>query len=82
MIHAEPRRHRLYRLPPPVQHQPTQIQPALGPLVLPRQRREHPGHEGIQLHAHRRYLLIPHETKLTDPRQDKRAPPQNLTKYY
>ena len=33
MIDAEPLSHRLYGLPPPVQHQPTQIQTALGPLV-------------------------------------------------
>src|SRR4051812_38230115 len=41
MIHAQPVRHRLHRLALAIEHEPTQIQLALGPLVRPRQPAEH-----------------------------------------
>lgn len=63
--HPEAPDHRLDRHTPAIEHQPPQIQHALGPLVLPRQRREPFGHEGLQFHTYRRDLFIPNDPKLT-----------------
>ncbi len=49
VIHPQPRRHRLHRLAPAVEHQPPHIQPRRRPPILPRQRREHLADKGIQL---------------------------------
>ena len=53
VIHPQPGGHRLHRLPPTVQHQPPQVQPAGGPLIRPRQRGENLPREGVKLLADR-----------------------------
>ena len=41
VVHAQPRRHRLHRLAPPVGQQPAHVQLTLGALILTRQPAEH-----------------------------------------
>jgi hypothetical protein len=62
--------HRLHRLPAALQHQPTQVQPALDPLVLAPQRVEHLGDELVQLCPHLLDLTLPHAARLTGPNTD------------
>ena len=60
MIHAQPRRHRLHRLPLPVRQQPAHIQLPGDPLILPRQPAEHPRGKTRQLGPGLRDLLRGH----------------------
>jgi hypothetical protein len=67
MIHPETLGHRLHRLPPPVQHQPPQVQATIQPLLTTPERHEHltseilqPTPNGIQLRSiHTK--IIPHK---------------------
>lgn len=70
VVDPEPLAHRLHRLAPALQHQTPQVQPALGPLVLPGQRGEHLGHERLQLTPHPLNLVLTHAARLTGPDTD------------
>jgi hypothetical protein len=63
MIHTEPLGHRLRRLAPAIQQQPTKIQLALRALVRPRQPTEHVGGERLQPRPDLLHLLRRHESE-------------------
>jgi len=63
MIHPETLGHRLHRLASPIREQTPQIQLALGPLILTRQRiRQHRPSKLQQQRAHLRDLIRRHAT--------------------
>ena len=81
MIHTQPIGHRLHRLALTVQHQPTQVQLALHPLVRPWQAAEHLSRERLQTRPDLVHLLRSHRPdKITA--QTGSAGTTHLTKYY
>ena len=74
MIDPKPRRHRLHRLTLAIQHQPTQIQPALGTLISPSQPAQHLAGERLQAGPDLDHLLRSHTNTRSehDPEQPQR----------
>ncbi|ANZ13612.1 hypothetical protein SNOUR_01460 [Streptomyces noursei ATCC 11455] len=60
MVHSQTLGHRLHRLAFAVQHQPTQVQLALGPLITTRQRAEHLRRKRLQARTDLFHLLRSH----------------------
>jgi hypothetical protein len=70
MIHPEPLRHRLHRLPLAVEHQPSQIQLTLCPLIRPREPTQHLSGERRQPRTDLLQLLRFHRDSRSHQRPD------------
>ena len=66
MIHLKPLHHRLQRLALAIQQQSTQVQLTLGPLIPPRQPRQHLRSNRLDTWAHRLHLLRPEAEIITN----------------